>query len=409
MKILLVADGFSATRPEESGPWLRALATGLAHRGHRVTAVLARAPEDAEADDDAPGVTVWRSAAGGVEPALAQALAQRPDVVHLASAGPWSEPALRALHESPLVLDAHGFWPMCAAGDLLLRPAMSPCALAHPHEQCGACAGLLHLRAMDERAPIGREARAVIAHTAAARERLEAGLGRAVECVRPGVDAFAFAPGVPRTAAVAAVLGEERPPRVLVIGDAGPRRDAPSLTDLLVALNARVPGVEMVVTDAGADETPGAQLLLTEACEMGLERQVKLFRRPGPADMPSLFAACDLACVPGPLPESGGLRVMQALSAGLPVVAHDEGAIGELLTHGVEGLRVPAEPVSGFAQAVAGMLRDPVACGVTGESARLAAMERFDVDRAVFAHEELYHRVRRRDAGTRPGSARRAA
>lgn len=409
MKILLVADGFSATRPEESGPWLKALATGLAHRGHRVTAVLAHAPEDGDADEDSPELTVWRAAAGGLEPVLAQALAQRPDVVHVATAGPWTDAAVRALLDAPLVLDAHGYWPMCAAGDLLRRPALAPCPLAHPHEQCGSCAGLLHLRAMDERAPLGREARAVIAHTAAARERLEAGLGRAVECVRPGVDPFAFAPAAPRSEAVAAALGDGRPPRVLVLGDGGPRRDALSLTDLLVALNARVPGVEMVVPDAGADEPPGAQLLLTEASEMGLERQVRVVRRLPGAELPGLLAACDVACVPGPVPESGGLRVMQALSAGLPVVAHDEGAIAELMTHGVEGLRLPVEPVSAFAGAVAGLLRDPAACGVIGESARLAAMERFDVDRAVFAHEELYHRIRRRDAGARPGAPRRAA
>lgn len=409
MKILLVADGFSATRPEESGPWLRALATGLAHRGHRVTAVLARVPEDGEADDAPPGVTVWRSGASDAGTVLAQALAQRPDVVHLASAGPWSPDALRALLESPLVLDAHGFWPMCAAGDLLRRPSMTPCALAHPSEPCGSCAGLLHLRAMDERAPLGREARAVIAHTSAARERLEAGLGRAVDCVRPGVDPFAFAPGAACSEAVASALGAGRPPRVLVLGDAGPRRDALSLADLLVALNARVPGVEMVVPDSGADEPPGAQLLLSEASEMGLERQVRVFRRLRDAELPGLFAACDVACVPGPVPESGGLRVMQALSAGLPVVAHDEGAVAELMAAGAEGVRLPVEPLGPFAQAVAGLLRDPVACGVLGESARLAAMERFDVDRAVFAHEELYHRVRRRDAGARPGAPRRAA
>ncbi len=404
----MVADGFEATRPEETGSWLGELAGRLVHRGHRVTAVLARGTEDDPPGDDPPGVTVWRPNAGAVEPTLMQALEQSPDVVHLASAGPWSGDAIRALVQAPLVLDAHGFWPVCAAGDLVHRPTLRACRLHHPHEACGACAGLLHLRAMEVRDPLGREARVVLAHTAEARDRLEAGLRRAVDLVRPGVDAFAFTPS-PRAALspdVAALLAPGRPPRVLVLGDAGEHRGAVSLSDLLVALNARVPGVEMVVPDSDPDEPAGPQVLLTEANEMGLLNQVHVFASVPPADAPALFASCDVAVLPGRVPASGGLRVMQALSAGVPVVAHDAGAIGELVTNGVEGLRVPVEPVGAFAHAVAALLRDPRERAAYAERGRLAVMERHDVDRAVFAHEEVYHRARRREGG---GPARVAA
>ncbi|MCC6348481.1 MAG: glycosyltransferase family 4 protein [Candidatus Eisenbacteria bacterium] len=407
MRILLVADGFEATRPEETGSWLEDLAARLAYRGHRVTAVLAHWPEDDSPAPEVPGVAVWRPSSGGIEPVIFQALGQKPDVVHLASAGPWSEPVLQALLESPLVLDAHGYWPMCAAGDLIQRPSLTACPLAHPHEQCGACAGLLHLRAMDARAPLGGEARVVIAHTAAARERLEAGLGRPVDCVRPGVDAFAYTPepGAPSSPDVAALLTGARPARVLVLGNAGQHRGAVSLSDLLVALNARLPGVEMIVPDSDPDDPAGPQLLLTEAREMGLGAQVHVFSGLTAADAPALFAACDVACLPGTLPESGGLRVMQAMSVGLPVVAHDAGSIGELITHGVEGLRIPSEPVGAFAHAIAALVRDPAGRAEYAERGRLAAMERFDIDRAVYAHEELYRRARRAEES---GPVRRA-
>lgn len=143
---------------------------------------------------------------------------------------------------------------------------------------------------------------------------------------------------------------------------------------------------------------------------MGLLNQVHVFSGVPAADEPALFAACDVACLPGRLPTSGGLRVMQALSAGLPVVAHDAGAIGELVTNGVEGLRVPFEPVGAFAHALAALLRDERERIAYAERGRLAAMERFDVDRAVFAHEEIYVRARHREAGpARTGAPRRAA
>jgi glycosyltransferase involved in cell wall biosynthesis len=410
LRILVVADGFEATRPEETGSWLGELAARLTHRGHRVTAVLSHSDEDDSPGADAPGVTVWRPSAGGIDPVLRQALEQRPEVVHLACGGPWSEETRRALAASPLVIDAHDFWPVCAAGDLVHRPSLTACPHHHLHELCGACAGLLHLRAMEERAPLGREARFVIAHTAEARTRLEAGLGRPVELIRPGVDAFAFtpAPRAPLSPEVAALFTYKHPPRVLVLGDGGPHRGAINRVDLLVALNARVPGVEFVIPDTDADAPAGPQVLLTEAREMGLLEQVRVLRGTTPADLPALFASCDVACLPGPLPASGGLRVMQALSAGLPLVARDGGDIGELITHGVEGLLVAGTPIGTFAHAVAALLNDRAGRGEYGERARLAAMERFDIDRAVYAHEEIYHRARRREGGgpARGGSPR---
>jgi glycosyltransferase involved in cell wall biosynthesis len=399
----VVAEGFSATRPEETGTWLRDLAARLAHRGHRVTAVLSCLEDVDSPDDDPPGVTVWRAGAADPEPLLEQALAQQPDVVHLASPGPWSADAVRALAAAPLVLDAHDFWPVCAAGDLVQRPALRPCPHHHPFAHCGSCAGLLHLRAMEERESLGREARIVIAHTAAARDRLEAGLGRTVELVRPGVDPFVFTPSPdePLAPEVAALAATPHPLRVLVLGDGGQHRGALALADLLVALHARVPGVEMVLVEDGADDSGRAQILLAEAREMGLVAQVIVFRGVSPTDAPALFAACDVACLPGPLPASGGLRVMQALSAGLPVVAHDGGAVAELVHNGAEGLVLPADPIGGFAHAVAALLRDPAGRSAYAERARLAAMERFDVDRAVHAHEEFYFRARRRESHRR--------
>lgn len=413
MKILLVADGFEATRPEETGSWLEDLASRLAHRGHRVTAVLGHFPDDDSPGADSPGVTIWRPNAGGVEPALLTALEQNPDVVHLASAGPWSAETLRALAASPLVLDAHGFWPVCAAGDLIQRPSMIECPHHHLHELCGGCAGLLHLRAMEERFPLGAEARVVISHTVAARDRLEHALGRPVECIRPGVDAFAFSPEprTPMSPDIAALLTQPRPPRVLLLGDSFGHRGAVSLADLLVALNARVPEVQIVIPGCDEDDPAGPQMLLTEAREMGLLDQVHVFHGVPPEDAPALFTTCDLACLPCPLPTSGGLRVMQALSAGLPIVAHAGAAIGELVTHDVEGLLLPVEPLGAFANAVAGMLRDTAVRAQFADRCRLAAMERFDIERAVYAHEEVYHRARRRDGDAilRGGSGRRTA
>lgn len=396
MKVLYIADGLESAEFEESGSWLSELAEQLAQRGHRVAALCTRPLEPWQTAEAPAGVTLWRPARDGLEAAFAHALHQRPDVVHFAATTPLPESVIEQLRASPLIADLHDFGAICANRDLMFRAESRPCAQQHPHADCHACAGAARIQQMDARRALAIVARARITYSRYARDRLTAGLGAPVHRLMYGVDALRFRPDAapPQAPQVATLFADRLRQRVLMLGPPTHGRGAGQVCDLLVALHARVPDAELVVVGRDAADPDGHAVMLAEARELGLADRLHLIPSVSRHDRPALLSACRVAIAPGPAPEAGGLAIIQALAAGLPVVAHPAGATAEWVRHGREGLLIPGRPVGTFAHSVAAMLTEGVGRAEYAERARLAAMERFDLERAVFAAEELYREVR---------------
>lgn len=77
-----------------------------------------------------------------------------------------------------------------------------------------------------------------------------------------------------------------------------------------------------------------------------------------PADLARTYAAADLMVWPA-VREAYGLAMLEAQAAGLPVVAGDEGGVGEVVQDGVTGVLVPGRNPTVFAATVAGLLASP--------------------------------------------------
>jgi len=72
------------------------------------------------------------------------------------------------------------------------------------------------------------------------------------------------------------------------------------------------------------------------------------------------------------------LAVMEALSAGLPVVTTTVGALPEAVTHGETGWIVPPDDAGALAEALAALASDPSLRGRLARQARAVGRERFD-------------------------------
>jgi glycosyltransferase involved in cell wall biosynthesis len=107
---------------------------------------------------------------------------------------------------------------------------------------------------------------------------------------------------------------------------------------------------------------------------------------------------------PGLGPDPLGRGIVQALAVGLPVVAHPSPATHELLLAGEAGVLASALPMARFADAVAALLADRASRETLRERARLAALERHDVERAIVDTEALYESIR---AARRQGKVER--
>jgi glycosyltransferase involved in cell wall biosynthesis len=235
-----------------------------------------------------------------------------------------------------------------------------------------------------------------VAHAGHVRDRATLALGRGVALLPVGVDARMFTqePEAPLSPEVAALASDRAHPRVLLLGPPTLARGGHRVLDLLIALHARVPGVELVVAGTDPGDPDALHILHAEAKELGLAGQLRRVPRVPRGDLPALLAASDVGVAPGLGPEPLGLSIVQALAAGLPVVAHPAGAVPALLEHGRAGVLVDARHMGLFADAVAQVLDDHETRGELAEFARLAAIEQHEMERVVFDTESLYERVR---------------
>jgi len=106
------------------------------------------------------------------------------------------------------------------------------------------------------------------------------------------------------------------------------------------------------------------------------------------ADVPELLAACDLFALASRW-EGNPLSVMEALAAGLPVVATSVGGIPDTVEHGRTGLLVHPGDVPQFAEALKALANDPDRRAYFAQNARSRA-ERFSAAAMIHAYEELF-------------------
>jgi N-acetyl-alpha-D-glucosaminyl L-malate synthase BshA len=103
--------------------------------------------------------------------------------------------------------------------------------------------------------------------------------------------------------------------------------------------------------------------------------------------------------------ESFGLAILEAMAAGVPVVAARVGGVPEVVVEGETGYLLPVGDVEGMAEAALGLLTDEERRCRFAAAARRRAVEEFSEEEMVARYREIYQRVL---AGT-GGPARAAA
>jgi glycosyltransferase involved in cell wall biosynthesis len=165
---------------------------------------------------------------------------------------------------------------------------------------------------------IARRARLVITVSEFSRTELMEFLGVPGERIRVvpgGVDAR-FSSGVD-TEPVLRRLGLTRP-YVLAVGDRGPRKNLDALRPAVAML--RNEGIDLVVAGGGRGHQLGSSL--EGARDIGYVPD---------EDLPALYAGAQAFALPS-LHEGFGLTVLEAMAAGVPVVASSRAALPEVVT-----------------------------------------------------------------------------
>lgn len=187
--------------------------------------------------------------------------------------------------------------------------------------------------------------------------------------------ALAAAVGLPPDASIAAVIGQ------LI-----PRKGHRILLAALPHVLARHPRWRVVFFGRGPLEAE----LRREIARLGLDGRVRLagFR----AELAACLPGIDVVIHPA-LKEGLGLAVLEAMSAGVPVIAAAAGGLPDVVEDGVSGLLVPAGDADALRRAAERLFANAAERERLGRAGRRRALESFGVERMVDAHLAIYRRL----------------
>ena len=217
--------------------------------------------------------------------------------------------------------------------------------------------------------------------------------GIAASVVHNGVDVARFAAADrDLAAALRRRAGAAGRPLILAVGGIEPRKGSDTLVRAIGSLrrSGRRPVLAVVGGHSFQDYRDYRERVLASLPDAGLrlDDDVVLLGTVADAELPAWYAAADVLAFPS-TKEGWGLAVLEAMSAGLPVVTSDLPVFREYLRPGRDALLVPVGDAPALAAALAAVLDDPrLAASLRG--AGRAVCERFSWSRAAAEHEAIY-------------------
>lgn len=187
----------------------------------------------------------------------------------------------------------------------------------------------------------------------------------------------------------ARATGGEAMPVFAFVGRMIEDKGVGDLLEACALLREDVPRFRVLLVGEGQDRAVFAQ----QAEALGLVDHLHWAGWVPSADVSSWMAAADALIVPSRAFEAQGLVAVEAMLAGVPVVASRLGGLPDMVEDGVTGRLVPSNDPVALARALADLLRDPAERARLASRARTKALATFSPAAVTAATEALYHEV----------------
>jgi glycosyltransferase involved in cell wall biosynthesis len=171
--------------------------------------------------------------------------------------------------------------------------------------------------------------------------------------------------------------------RAVAVARLSPVKDIATMLRAVRAVVDRRPDFHLDVVGDG----PSRGTLEALRCELGLERHVTFH---GASDNVRGFLENAAVFVQTSITEGISLTLLEAMSAGLPVVATSVGGTPEVVEDGVSGLLVPSGEPSAVADALVSLMTDRSTALFMSRAARERVERLFDVRQMTSSYEALY-------------------
>jgi phosphatidyl-myo-inositol alpha-mannosyltransferase len=190
-----------------------------------------------------------------------------------------------------------------------------------------------------------------------------------------GVDVSRFKPlGIPR-----------HPGQVLFVGRPVARKGLPVLLKSFSVVLERAPSARLVIVGSAPENVKLPKKLLSSVEVRGMVDEEELV---------AYMRSSSLLCAPSTGGESFGMVLIEAMAAGLPVVASDIPGYEAVVSSGKNGVLVPPGDPGALADALVALLTDP-ARRTKLSLAGQASASRYDWSRIAAALEDVYLRLTR--------------
>ena len=157
-------------------------------------------------------------------------------------------------------------------------------------------------------------------------------------------------------------------PRILFVGRLAPQKGVRDLVEATALLED--PSAQVLLVGDG----PERPVLEREIRRLGVADRVHLLGFVPHGRVPAVLAHADLLVLPS-LYEELGTILLEAMWAGLPIVASKTGGIPDVITDGVNGMLVPPGEPRALAGAIDRVLAEPRPAQRLGQSARERARD----------------------------------
>jgi glycosyltransferase involved in cell wall biosynthesis len=158
------------------------------------------------------------------------------------------------------------------------------------------------------------------------------------------------------------------------------------LVETVQLLKPRLPHLILVLVGGGTDEERIRRLVF----DRGLQQNV-MFTGSLP-DVAHMYPVFDLY-IAASRKEGLPLSLVEAMAAGLPIVATDVPGHRDVVVHGETGLLVPGGDATALAKAIVSLVSDPARCKAMGEAGRRRTHKEFTVRSMVEATAHVYRQA----------------
>ncbi|MEX0745171.1 MAG: glycosyltransferase family 4 protein [Phycisphaeraceae bacterium] len=164
--------------------------------------------------------------------------------------------------------------------------------------------------------------------------------------------------------------------RVLFVGRLAAVKGVAVLLEAMAEVVRQCPQAELTLVGDGADRGELERL----AGELGVAAHVRFVGYRSPSEVRALLEASDLFVLPS-FAEGVPVVLMEAMAAGVPVVATRVAGVSELVEDGVAGRLVHPGDSEALTRAMAALLNDAALRQRMGDAGRAAVRQEFDVRR----------------------------